>query len=67
MKLAQLYLNGGTWKGRRIVSAEWVKRSTEPRYAIGRAGVRNYGYLWWMGEYQYGGGSSLETTELSCR
>ena len=53
MKLAQLYLNGGTWNGRRIVSAEWVQRSTQPRYAMGR--TWKYGYLWWMGEYQYGG------------
>ena len=28
MKLAQLMLNGGTWKGRRIVSEEWAGRST---------------------------------------
>jgi CubicO group peptidase (beta-lactamase class C family) len=55
MRLAQLYLNGGTWNGRRIVSAEWVKRSTQPRYAIGRVSAPNYGYLWWMGEYQYAG------------
>jgi len=55
MKLAQLYLNGGTWNGRRIVSAEWVQRSTQPRYAIGRVSAPNYGYLWWMGEYQYAG------------
>ena len=55
MKLAQLYLNGGTWNGRRIVSAKRVRRSTQPRYAIGRVSAPNYGYLWWMGEYQYAG------------
>jgi len=52
-KLAQLYLNGGTWNGRRIVSADWVRRSTEPRYSIGS--TKNYGYLWWMGDYPYRG------------
>lgn len=53
MKLAQLFLNGGTWNGRRIVSADWVRRSTQPRYPMGS--VFKYGYLWWMGEYQYQG------------
>jgi CubicO group peptidase (beta-lactamase class C family) len=53
LKLAQLYLNGGTWNGRRIVSAEWVRRSTQPRYPMGP--TSRYGYLWWIGEYPYGG------------
>jgi len=30
LKIGQLYLNGGTWNGRRIVDASWTKRSTEP-------------------------------------
>lgn len=30
LKVGQLYLNGGTWNGRRVVSAEWVKRSIAP-------------------------------------
>ncbi len=53
MKLAQLFLNGGTWNGRRIVSDDWVRRSTQPRYPMGA--VFKYGYLWWMGEYPYRG------------
>jgi CubicO group peptidase (beta-lactamase class C family) len=31
LKLGQLYLNGGTWNGKRIVSADWVKESLVPR------------------------------------
>jgi len=53
MKLGQLYLDGGTWHGKRIVSADWVKRSTVPRYEM--AARRKYGYLWWMIEYPYEG------------
>lgn len=53
MKLGQLYLNGGTWNGRRIVSEEWVRRSTEPRHPMGSRA--RYGYLWWTLDYPYAG------------
>jgi CubicO group peptidase (beta-lactamase class C family) len=49
-KLGQLMLNGGMWNGRRIVSREWVARSSSPLYHL-----RNlyYGYLWWIEDYPY--------------
>jgi CubicO group peptidase (beta-lactamase class C family) len=53
MKLGQLYLDGGTWRGRRILSEEWVRQSTAPRYALGTA--TRYGYQWWLREYPYAG------------
>jgi CubicO group peptidase (beta-lactamase class C family) len=53
MKLGQLYLDGGTWNGRRVVSEDWVRRSTEPRYPMGSDA--RYGYLWWIREYPYAG------------
>jgi len=52
MKLGQLNLSGGTWNGRRILSPEWVQRSTSPLYSIGK---QKYGYLWWVMEYPYNG------------
>jgi CubicO group peptidase (beta-lactamase class C family) len=52
LKLPQLYLNGGTWRGRRILSKEWVERSMAPRFKLGS---RMYGYLWWIKDYQYRG------------
>jgi CubicO group peptidase (beta-lactamase class C family) len=52
LKLPQVYLNGGTWRGRRIMSREWVERSMAPRYQLGS---RKYGYLWWIKDYQYRG------------
>jgi CubicO group peptidase (beta-lactamase class C family) len=55
LKLGQLYLDRGTWNGRRVVSAEWVKRSTVPRYRIGNPSNNNYGYLWWTSEYPHEG------------
>ena len=45
-KLAQLYLNGGTWEGRRIISGDWVARSVSPS-ANALENV-DYGYLWWI-------------------
>ncbi len=51
LKIAQMMMNGGTWDGRRIVSKEWVEKST--------AALRNlsprqqYGYLWNSVEYPY--------------
>lgn len=46
LKVAQLYLNGGRWNGRQIVSGEWVKASTTPHAQIDES--TNYGYLWWL-------------------
>lgn len=46
MKIAQLYLNGGRWAGKQIVSGTWVKASTTPHAQIDAA--TNYGYLWWL-------------------
>ena len=56
LKFGQLYLNGGTWNGRRILSQDWIRRAIEPRFTIGRADYLNYGYLWWSREYPYEGG-----------
>jgi CubicO group peptidase (beta-lactamase class C family) len=53
MKLAQMYANGGTWKGRRILSKEWVDESIKPRFPAGT--WASYGYLWWSIEYVVGG------------
>ncbi len=56
LKIGQLYLNGGTWNGRRILSQEWVDESwgkygrLEP---LDRNG-HQYGYLWWHHQYTVG-------------
>jgi CubicO group peptidase (beta-lactamase class C family) len=52
MKLGQLILNGGTWNGRRLVSADWCHRATSPLYEL--HGL-HYGYLWWVTDYPYEG------------
>jgi CubicO group peptidase (beta-lactamase class C family) len=46
LKLAQLYLNGGAWKGTRVVSEAWVKDSMRPHARIDEK--TEYGYLLWL-------------------
>jgi CubicO group peptidase (beta-lactamase class C family) len=46
LKIAQLYLNGGRWNGRQIVSSEWVKASSAAHAQIDES--THYGYLWWL-------------------
>jgi len=53
LKFAQLYLNGGMWNGRRVLSADWVKASITP-HANARTDI-DYGYLWWLQTFHSGG------------
>ncbi len=55
MKLAQLYVNGGTWKGHRVLTEEWCKRATTPLYKFDPTSKGGYGYLWWVYDYPYKG------------
>ncbi|MGB9991295.1 serine hydrolase domain-containing protein [Massilia sp. SM-13] len=52
LKLGQLYLNGGKWEGKQIISADWVKRSIAP-HANARDDI-DYGYLWWLQPFKVG-------------
>lgn len=45
-KLAQLYLDGGKWNGKQVISAGWVENSVRP-HANAREDT-DYGYLWWL-------------------
>lgn len=49
-KFGQMYLQGGSWGGSRIVSSEWVSRSTQRRFAFPQTyqGDTGYGYAWWQ-------------------
>jgi len=44
-----LVLNGGTWKGERIVSKEWLVDSFRT-YTRSNYNPYDYGYMWWNRE-----------------
>ena len=47
-KLGSMVLNEGKYKGRQIVSNEWIKQMTTPQLKLGeRFGSMEYGYLWY--------------------
>lgn len=52
-KFGFLFLNNGVWKGRRILSEEWVKKSTEKHLSLNLSWADSYGYLWWQKSYSY--------------
>jgi CubicO group peptidase (beta-lactamase class C family) len=53
LKVAQLYLDGGTWHGTRVVDESWVKASIQPHARIDDQ--TEYGYLWWLKSFKSGG------------
>jgi CubicO group peptidase (beta-lactamase class C family) len=52
MKFGQLYLDGGRWAGRQVISQDWVSRSVSP-HANAREDT-DYGYLWWLQTFKVG-------------
>jgi CubicO group peptidase (beta-lactamase class C family) len=44
-KLGYLYLHDGTWEGRQVVSAEWVRIAVQ-KHTEGEDNL-GYGYQWW--------------------
>ncbi|MGE7468224.1 serine hydrolase domain-containing protein [Bosea sp. NPDC003192] len=54
-----LYTNGGSWNGRQLVPAAWVRESTAPHAATDRP-TRGYAYMWWtLPEGGFGRGAAL--------
>jgi CubicO group peptidase (beta-lactamase class C family) len=43
-RIGVLMLHGGKWKGRQIISQEWINQSTHPSQSLNP----RYGLLWWI-------------------
>lgn len=54
-KIGYLLMNGGRWKGRQVISKEWIDESTKGHISTGSHG---YGYQW------YRGGGVVNNTEF---
>lgn len=55
LKMGQLVLDEGKWRGKQVVSSSWIKESTAfnlPVNAFGRDS--GYGYQWWRGAFRVG-------------
>jgi CubicO group peptidase (beta-lactamase class C family) len=47
LKIGELYLDGGSWHGKRVVPEEWVAEATRTQVsAFGESAA--YGYFWWV-------------------
>lgn len=58
LKLGQLYLDGGRWNGRRVISASWVAGSVSPQIKTGTESAD--GYNWHLNTLHAGGKSYKE-------
>ncbi|WMC92387.1 serine hydrolase domain-containing protein [Kineothrix sp. MB12-C1] len=46
-KIGQLYLDGGMWNGKQLVSTQWIDESTMVHSRWEEANL-SFGYLWWI-------------------
>jgi CubicO group peptidase (beta-lactamase class C family) len=52
--IGEMYLRRGMANGRQVVPAAWVDTSCEPRTRSAFDGARQYGYGWWIQEFEGG-------------
>jgi CubicO group peptidase (beta-lactamase class C family) len=51
LKLGVLYLDQGVWKGRKVISPDWIAQSSSLQIPKSQTNGKNdYGYLWWERE-----------------
>jgi CubicO group peptidase (beta-lactamase class C family) len=50
-KLGQLYLDGGSYQGKKLISPDWVKQSIKAHGSEDEEAGVEYGYLWWLMQF----------------
>ena len=57
IKFGQLYLNGGSWQGQQLISADWVAASVIRHVDLSAILTFSdgYGYQWWLDQFNYKG------------
>jgi len=52
-RIGQLYLKKGNWKGKQLISENYVLNSIQPADLVNKKGNKNeiYGYAWWLMKY----------------
>lgn len=56
VRFGELYLQNGKWKGKQILSKNWIKNSFENYHILENSPDKNsYGYLWWHNNYKVNG------------
>lgn len=50
VKLGRLFLDGGLWQGKRVLSAAWINEATTSQISLEVPHRRSssYGYFWWL-------------------
>ena len=56
-KFGQLYLNGGSWQGQQLISADWIADSVVRRVDVSSFATysKAYGFQWWLADLSYKG------------
>ena len=52
IRIGQMILDGGTYKGKQIVSSQWLNKSLANHIPLGGEEGWEYGYLWWRGRIE---------------
>jgi len=53
-RIGQLYLQKGQWRGKQLISSDYVAASISPMMKPDKYGIPadHYGYAWWLGNHQ---------------
>jgi len=66
IKFGVTYLNNGHWNGERVISSDWVEKSSKPynnnlniNIPGEDSGKNGYGYTWWTSEFSHSSGKVM--------